>query len=93
MVCIGTATHRHRTEVRTPGRLDARWDYSALAATLIEQNDSEPLAAARCWCAGWVCLGRQIRGAAGRSNRRRQRRDNRQDRAVPRKVFENNRLC
>ncbi len=66
MVCIGTATYRHRTEVRTPGRLDARRDYSALAATLIEENDSEPLAAARCWCAGWVCLGRQIRGAAAR---------------------------
>ena len=64
MVCIGTATYRHRTEVRTPGRLDARRDCSALAATLIEQNNSEPLAAARCWCAGWVCLGRQIRGAA-----------------------------
>ena len=64
MVCIGMATYRHRTEVRTPGRLDARRDYSALSATLIEQNDSEPLAAARCWCAGWMCLGRQIRGLA-----------------------------
>ena len=80
MVCIGMATYRHRTEVRTPGRLDARRDYSALSATLIEQNDSEPLAA----CEVLVCrmgvpgkADSRRSGAAGRSNRRRQRRDNR----------------
>ena len=49
MVCIGTATtatapkYAHRVGWMLGG------DYSALAATLIEQNDSEPLAAARFW--------------------------------------------
>ena len=96
MVCIGMATYRHRTEVRTPGRLDARRDYSG---PVRDAHRAERFRASR-GCEVLVCrmdvprkADSRTGGGARTGRRRRQRRDDREDHTMRKKVRGNNRLC